>query len=255
MNTIVNLLESKVKLYNTLDYIETDPIQIPHRFIIKEDIEIASFLTATIAWGQRKTIIKNASFMMDLMENSPCDFVLNASEADLQNLRQFVHRTFNGVDLELFVRQLRNIYVNHLGLESVFTAGYKLNNTVYSALLHFREVFFESVGVCRTSKHISDVSTNSAAKRLNMMLRWLVRNDDCGVDFGIWNQIPMSALMIPLDVHVGNISRELGLLSRKQNDWKALEELMNVLRVFDAEDPVKYDYALFGMGVFNDSFL
>ncbi len=243
-------LDQKVILYNTESYIESDPIQIPHRYARKEDIEIAAFLTATIAWGQRKSIIKNAAFLMDLLENSPYDFVLNASENDIQNLRQFVHRTFNGLDCEFFIRALRNMYKNHGGPEKVFADGYNTDLTVFSALKHFRKVFLYTEEPNRAAKHISDVSANSAAKRLNMFLRWLVRKDEAGVDFGIWTKIPMSALMIPLDVHVGDVGRALGLLQRKQNDWKALEELMNALRTFDGKDPVKYDYALFGIGVF-----
>jgi uncharacterized protein (TIGR02757 family) len=245
-------LDQKVILYNQPEYIYSDPIQIPHRYFRKEDIEIAAFLTATIAWGQRKSIIKNASFLMDLLENTPYDFVMHASDNELQNLQQFVHRTFNGLDCEFFIRSLRNIYSNKGGLEKVFTDGYMLDNSAYSALNHFRVAFLAIAHTKHVEKHISDVNSNSAAKRLNMMLRWLVRSDDCGVDFGIWKNIPMSALMMPLDVHVGNVGRALGLLNRKQNDWKALEELMNVLRVFDKNDPVKYDYALFGIGVFEN---
>lgn len=249
---IKSFLDSKVLLYNTESYIETDPIQIPHRFSKKEDIEIAALLTSTIAWGQRKAIIKNAAFLMELLENSPYDFVINADKSEIQQVRQFVHRTFNGLDCEYFLHSLRNIYLHHNGLEAVFTTGYSTDKTVFSAIKYFREVFFELEHDKHVSKHISDVSSNSAAKRLNMFLRWLVRSDDNGVDFGLWKNIPMSALMIPLDVHVGDVGRALGLLNRKQNDWKALEELMNVLRLFDNADPVKYDYALFGIGVFEN---
>jgi len=247
-----NFLDEKVNAYNSEQYIETDPIQIPHRFGKKEDIEIAAFLTASIAWGQRKSIIKNASFLMDLLENTPYDFVMNASDAEIQEVRQFVHRTFNGLDCEFFIRSLRNIYQNHVGLETVFTTGYAMENTVFSALTYFRKVFLEPEHERRVAKHVSDVLSNSAAKRLNMLLRWLVRSDDAGVDFGIWQGISMSALMLPLDVHAGDVGRALGLLNRKQNDWKALEEIMQVLRTFDANDPVKYDYALFGIGVFEN---
>ncbi len=253
--TIIELkyfLDHKVQLYNTEQYIESDPIQIPHRYSEKEDIEIAAFLTASIAWGQRKSIIKNASFLMDLLENTPYDFVLNASESEIRNVRQFVHRTFNGLDCEFFIYSLRNIYKNHNGLENVFAAGYVFENSVFSALKHFRKVFLEVEHPKRVAKHVSDVNSNSAAKRLNMLLRWLVRSDENGVDFGLWKSIPMSALMLPLDVHAGDVGRALGLLSRKQNDWKALEEIMTVLRTFDATDPVKYDYALFGIGVFEN---
>ncbi len=247
-----DFLELKVKLYNTESYIESDPIQIPHRFSKKEDMEIASLLTSTIAWGQRKAIIKNASFLMELMENTPYDFVLNASKSEVQEVQQFVHRTFNGLDCEYFIYSLRNIYNNHNGLESVFTNGFLTDNSTYSAIKHFRNVFFELEHNKHVEKHVSDVRTGSAAKRINMMLRWLVRSDDCGVDFGIWRSIPTAALMLPLDVHVGDVSRALGLLSRKQNDWKALEELMVTMRQYDPNDPVKYDYALFGIGVFEN---
>jgi len=251
-NELKAFLDQKVTLYNTESYIETDPIQIPHRFSRKEDVEIAAFLTATITWGQRKSIIKNASFMMELLENTPYDFVMNASKSEIQNVRQFVHRTFNGLDCEYFIYSLRNIYKNHNGLETVFATGFAIDNSVFSSLKYFREVFLEIEHEKRVAKHISDVNSNSAAKRLNMFLRWLVRADDCGVDFGIWKSIPMSALMMPLDVHVGDVGRALGLLSRKQNDWRALEELMIELRKFDKNDPVKYDYALFGIGVFEN---
>lgn len=245
-------LDHKVALYNQEAYINTDPIQIPHRFVLKEDIEIAAFLTATIAWGQRKSIIKNANFMMELMENTPYDFVMNASSSELENVRQFVHRTFNGLDCEFFLQSLRNIYLNEGGLEAVFSAGYRLDNTIFTSLKYFRSKFLQTPHSKRMEKHVSNVADNSAAKRLNMMLRWLVRSDENGVDFGLWKNIPMSALMLPLDVHAGNVSRALGLLQRKQNDWKALEELMAVLRQMDASDPVKYDYALFGIGVFEN---
>lgn len=245
-------LDNKVLLFNTESYIESDPIQIPHKYTQKQDIEIAGLLTATIAWGQRKSIIKNASFLMDLLENTPYDFILNAGEDEIRQVRQFVHRTFNGLDCEYFIRSLRNIYQNHNGLEAVFTNGFRSDKTIFSALKHFREVFLELKHDKHVAKHISDVSSNSAAKRLNMFLRWMVRSDENGVDFGLWKNIPMSSLMIPLDVHVGDVARALGILNRKQNDWKALEELMEVLRLFDINDPVKYDYALFGIGVFEN---
>lgn len=247
-----SFLDQKVILYNTENYIDSDPIQIPHRFTQNEDIEIAAFLTATITWGQRKSVIKNALFLMDLLENSPYDFVMNATKSDIQNLRQFVHRTFNGLDCEYFIYSLRNIYKNYGGLENVFVTGFAIEKSVFSSLNYFRNIFLEIEHENHVAKHVSDVSANSAAKRLNMLLRWLVRSDNCGVDFGIWKRIPMSALMMPLDVHVGDVGRALGLLNRKQNDWKALEELMRVLRTFDADDPVKYDYALFGIGVFEN---
>jgi len=243
-------LDTKVTEYNQLDFITDDPIQIPHIFSLKEDIEIAGFLTATIAWGQRKSIIKNAQRLMDLMYNSPYWFITSdISEEDKTALRQFVHRTFNGDDCLFFIESLRNIYLSHGGLEAVFTEGYKKDNTIFSALKHFRTVFLSVPHQKRVEKHLSDVTANSGAKRLNMFLRWMVRSDDAGIDFGLWKDIPASALMLPLDVHTGNVGRELGLLQRKQNDWKAVEEITANLRRFDPYDPVKYDFALFGTGV------
>ena len=247
---IKTLLNEKVKLYNNPHFIDSDPIQIPHRFSKKEDIEIAGFLSATIAWGQRKSIIKNASLLMDLMENSPYEFVIHHTYADLLPLSKFVHRTFNGSDCIFFIKSLQNIYLHHCGLENVFTTGYKNEQTVYSALKHFRKTFLELQYEQRVTKHLSDVTANSSAKRLNMFLRWMVRSNETEVDFGLWKNIPASALMLPLDVHTGDVSRALGLLKRMQNDWKAVEEITEVLRKFDPEDPVKYDFALFGIGAF-----
>ena len=184
------------------------------------------------------------------MYNSPYWFITsNISEEDKTALRQFVHRTFNGDDCLFFIESLRNIYLNHGGLEAVFTEGYKKDNTIFSALKHFRNVFLSVPHQKRVEKHLSDVTANSGAKRLNMFLRRMVRNDDAGVDFGLWKDIPASALMLPLDVHTGNVGRELDLLQRKQNDWKAVEEITANLRRFDPDDPVKYDFALFGTGV------
>jgi uncharacterized protein (TIGR02757 family) len=244
------LLEERYVRYNVSAYIDSDPIQIPHLFSEKEDIEIAAFLTATIAWGQRKTIIRNARELIRLMDDRPYDFIRNADASDLELFDRFVHRTFNGVDCRFFVQALHLIYTHHGGLEAVFTNGYRQDDTVFSALAYFREVFTSIPHHRRSSKHLSSVTAGSAAKRLNMLLRWLVRHDTVGVDFGIWTNIPASALMIPLDVHVGRVARDLGLLSRRQDDWKAVEELTNQLRTFDPNDPAKYDYALFGMGVY-----
>lgn len=244
------LLEEKAKQYNHPGFIETDPIQIPRQFSKKENIEIAGFLAATIAWGQRTTIIKNANRLIQGMDNNPFDFLINSTETDWVHLSDFKHRTFNSSDLFFFLKSLRHIYRNHGGLEQVFTRGYKTDETIFSALAYFRTVFFEISSPPRTYKHVSDVTRNSSAKRLNMFLRWMVRNDNAGVDFGLWNSIPSSALMLPLDVHTGNVSRGLGLLQRTQNDWKAVLEISHKLREFDPIDPVKYDFALFGMGVF-----
>ncbi|MCI2227875.1 TIGR02757 family protein [Polaribacter sp. MSW13] len=242
-------LDEKVILYNNPKFIESDPIQIPHRFTNKEDIEIAAFLTATISWGNRKMIIKNASKMMELLDNSPHDFILNHQEKDLETFQNFVHRTFNHIDFQQFVKSLQNIYKKHTSLENVLLIKDNSNN--YQNSIHqFKKIFFEIDHQQRTQKHISDPLKNSAAKRINMFLRWMVRNDKAGVDFGLWKSHKASNLSCPLDVHSGNVARKLKLLLRKQNDWKALSELDTNLRKLDKLDPVKYDFALFGLGVF-----
>ena len=242
------LLDERVRRFNKESFIETDPIQIPKRFEQKENIEIAGFLAATIAWGQRPTIIRNALQLVKLMGNDPYEFLLNTGEPDWACFAPFKHRTFNGTDCIFFLRSLKNIYLNHDGLESVFSIGYLKEQSITSALRYFRNIFFELPHEERTQKHVSNIDKGAAAKRLNMFLRWMVRKDESGVDFGLWNGIPMSALKIPLDVHTGTQARLLGLLTRTQNDWKAVEELTARLTAFDPNDPVKYDFALFGMG-------
>ena len=244
-----SFLDYKVEQYNSPGFIKTDPVQIPHQFSKKEDIEIAGFLTATIAWGNRKSILNNASKLMELLEYSPFDFVMNHSETDLFSLENFVHRTFNGTDFQYFVQSLKNIYLKHDGLEAVFTK-YAEANSLQMSIHRFKQLFFELPHPSRTQKHVSDPLKNSAAKRINMFLRWMIRNDAAGVDFGIWKSLSPSQLSCPLDVHSGNTARKLGLLKRKQNDGKALMELDRSLRKFDPADPVKYDFALFGLGVF-----
>lgn len=244
-----DFLDSKVHQYNHLDFIETDPIQIPHKFSKKEDIEISAFLTATIAWGNRKSIINNANKMMHLLDNAPYDFILNYSEKDLKPLNNFVHRTFNGQDFKQFIKSLHHIYLEHEGLEKLFAKN-GTSKTLQNSIHEFKKVFFEIEHLARTRKHVSDPLKNSAAKRINMFLRWLVRHDNVGVDFGLWKTINPSQLSCPLDIHSGGIARKLGLLQRKQNDAKALNELDTALRKLDAKDPVKYDFALFGLGAF-----
>jgi len=246
---IVDFLNEKVDKYNNPTFIESDPIQIPHRYSLKEDIEIAGFLTSTIAWGNRKMIIQNASKMMNLMGESPYEFVMEHSEDDLDRFENFVHRTFNSEDLHYFIRSLKNIYSNPGGMENIFK-NHVTVDSIQPAISEFKKVFFSINHPVRTTKHVSDPLNNSSAKRINMYLRWLIRNDKKGVDFGIWNSISPSILSCPLDVHSGNVARKLGLLARKQNDAKALMELDNVLRQMDPKDPVKYDFALFGLGVF-----
>lgn len=243
-------LDAKVAQYNHPSFLASDPIQIPHTFNSKEDIEISAFLTATIAWGNRKSIIKNAFAMMQLLDNQPYEFIVNHVPSDLAKLEVFVHRTFNGVDLVYFVEALRNIYTNHGGLERVFATHIE-SNSAQKSISEFKKVFFElPQHQQRTTKHISDPLKGSAAKRLNMFLRWMVRDASTGVDFGLWPTISPSQLSCPLDVHSGNVARKLGLLKRKQNDAKAVHELDTSLRRFDPNDPVKYDFALFGLGVF-----
>lgn len=242
-------LDEKVDEFNNPSFINSDPISIPHRFSIKEDIEISGFLAATIAWGNRKSIIKNANRMVELMGSSPYDFIMNHEEQHLKPLSGFVHRTFNGTDFVGFVNGLKHLYTFHDGLEGVFTK-YQEPGTLQPAISKLKELFFEADHLPRTHKHISNPLKGSSAKRINMYLRWLVRNDCAGVDFGLWRSIPSSSLSCPLDVHSGNVARKLGLLQRKQNDAKAVVELDNSLRRMDPVDPVKYDFALFGLGVF-----
>lgn len=249
MNELKEFLDEKVSLYNTIDFIETDPIQIPHRYELKEDIEIAGFFAATIAWGNRKMIINNANKIMDIMGNSPYDFVMNAPNYRVESIEGFAHRTFNSSDLISFIKNLRHIYTYHGGLEGIFTK-YQTEHSLQPAISQFKKLFFEMDPSSRAGKHISDPENGSAAKRINMMLRWFCRKDKRGVDFGIWKNISPSKLSCPLDVHSGNVARQLGILTRKQNDSKALNELDTALRMMDPIDPVKYDFALFGLGVF-----
>ena len=246
---IKEFLDEKVDQYNNPKFIETDPIQIPHQFTRKEDIEISGFLVATIAWGNRKMIIKNGYRLMELMGNHPYEFIMNHNQNQLDRFDSFVHRTFNAIDLKYFVEALNNIYTNHNGLETIFTNNAS-PTSMQPAIHEFKKVFFSLAHPIRTRKHVSDPNENSAAKRLNMYLRWLIRDDNRGVDFGLWKSISPSILSCPLDVHSGNVARKLGLISRTQNDAKALLELDTCLRNFDKTDPVKYDFALFGLGVF-----
>ena len=244
-----DFLDEKVAQYNHPSFLEDDPIQVPHQFSKKEDVEISGFLTATIAWGNRKSIINNSIRLMELLDNSPYDFVIDHSDSDLEKLSSFVHRTFNGIDLHYFIQSLKNIYLNHDGLESVFSK-HQEKDSLQSSISKFKEVFFELPHLPRTQKHVSDPLKGSAAKRINMFLRWMVRDNSTGVDFGLWKSLNPSQLSCPLDVHSGSVARKLGLLERKQNDAKALSELDKNLRKLDAKDPVKYDFALFGLGVF-----
>lgn len=242
-------LDEKAFLYENPDFIGSDPIQIPHSFSKKEDIEISGFLASTIAWGKREMIIKNTKRMMELMENAPHDFILNHTDEDVTSFDGFVHRTFNADDFRFFVKSLQNIYTNHKGLENTLAITDGTDN--YKTAIHqFKKTFFEIPHLPRTQKHVSDPVKGSASKRINMYLRWMVRDAKKGVDFGIWKKHSSAHLHCPLDVHTGNVARKLTILKRKQNDWKAIQELDSTLREFDKVDPVKYDFALFGLGVF-----
>lgn len=251
LNNMKEFLDEKYFHYNSKDFIEHDPVSIPHLFTKKEDREIAGFLASTLAWGNRKSIITNATKLMTWMDYAPHEFILNHTRKDRQVFEKFVHRTFNGSDCVFFVESLQNIYIKHNGLEAAFT---KPNSSSLAGnIAQFRNLFLEAEHLKRAEKHISNPLQKSSSKRLCMYLRWMVRKDKKGVDFGIWKNISPSQLCLPLDVHTGNVSRGLGLLIRKQNDWQAVEEITSVLRSMDPKDPVKYDFALFGLGV--DKFL
>lgn len=242
-------LDAKVLEYNHPRFIASDPIQVPHTFARKEDIEVSGFLTATIAWGNRKSIIRNAFKMMAYLDDDPFHFVMHHKASDLKKLKPFVHRTFNGEDLLCFIKGLRHLYQEYGGLEGIFATNAD-TVSLQPAISALKQRFFEIPHPIRSTKHISDPLRGSAAKRINMFLRWMVRKDRAGVDFGIWNKIAPNQLSCPLDIHSGRVARRLGLLNRRQNDARALSELDIALRRLDPVDPVKYDYALFGLGVF-----
>jgi uncharacterized protein (TIGR02757 family) len=249
-SSLKEFLDEKYLQYDCIKFIESDPISIPHLFPRKEDIEISAFLSAVIAWGQRTTIIRNATRLMDLMGGEPYNFVMNFKEKHLCYFDNFVHRTFNSTDCNYFIKALSRIYKKHGGLEQIFLKAYSFDHTIKSAITLFREEFLSFQPNPRTEKHFANPSKGSSSKRINLFLRWMIRNSKSGVDFGIWKSVPASALMIPLDVHSGRVARKLGLLQRRQNDWQAVEELTANLRLFDSNDPVKYDFALFGLGMF-----
>ena len=249
-DSIIQLLESRHDLYNQFSFIEGDPISIPHRYSCKTDIEISGFLSATLAWGQRKQTIISTRRIMQMMDDSPTDFILNHQANDLKKLQSFRHRTFGGDDLIYFVAALQNILIKFSSLENAFTQGLYSGESAMNAISLFRSRFLSTQGAGKTTKHISNPDKKSAAKRINMYLRWMVRHDNKGVDFGIWKTIKPSQLIIPLDVHTGNTARKLGLLSRKQNDRTAAEEITNILKNIDPADPVRFDFALFGIGAF-----
>lgn len=240
------LLDEKVDLYNRPGFIEHDPISIPHRFTRQQDIEIAGFFAATLAWGQRITIIRKCTELMQRMDNTPYDFILEHSPNDLRRLQGFKHRTFNDTDLLYFVESLRHYYSQHTSLEDAF---YTDEETIGAGLIRFHEHFFSLDHPARTRKHVATPERKSTCKRLAMYLRWMVRNDDRGVDFGIWKKISPAQLVCPCDLHVDRVARKLKLIRRKQTDWQTVLELTNALRTFNAHDPVRYDFALFGLGI------
>lgn len=248
---IKQLLDEKYREYCRSEFfIETDPIQIPKMFEEKEDIEISGFLAASMAWGQRPTIIKKCRELMQLMDHAPYDFIMHATETDYQRFCHFKHRTFNAYDCSYFLRSLAHIYRNLGGMEKIFTDSYRKHTDMFKVLRDWYVIFTTLPAEKRVLRHIANVEKGSAAKRVNMYLRWMVRKDPGNIDFGLWKHIPASALLIPLDLHTGNVSRQLGLLTRNQNDSRAVAELTERLREFDPVDPIRYDFALFGLGAF-----
>lgn len=246
-----SFLDEKADQFNCPDFIENDPVSIPHLFTKKPDIEIAGFLAATLAWGQRITIINKCKDLLQRMDQAPYDFVRNHTEKDLKGLLDFKHRTFNATDLLYFMEFFKNFYARHRSLEEGFSIGMDATSVnVEGGLIAFRNLFFglESFP-SRTFKHVSTPANNSACKRINMFLRWMVRSDRRGVDFGIWKKIQPAQLICPCDVHVDRVARKLGLIERKQTDWKTAIELTGNLKKLDSKDPVRYDFALFGLGV------
>jgi uncharacterized protein (TIGR02757 family) len=261
-----DLLERLHDRYNTPAFVADDPISVPHRFFVSEteggeeehfggaqprakDIEIAGFLAATIAWGNRKAIVKSAGRMVDLMEGAPHDFVMGASQQELDGVLGYVHRTFNGGDLRAFILSLRHIYSEFGSIGDYFENEWRRSGDIRVAIARFRAEFFAPPHAARCEKHLSSIDRGAACKRTNMFLRWMIRRDGRGVDFGLWRAIPPSALYLPLDVHSAAVARLMGLLSRRQNDWRAVEEVTARLREFDPADPVRFDFALFGAGI------
>lgn len=251
MNNLKEYLDEQVEIYNKPSFIEADPISLPHQFSKKQDIEIIGLWVAVLAWGQRKTIINNGNRLVELMGNSPHDFILNHEEKDRERFLDFKHRTFQATDTLWFLEFFQQYYRKNESLENAFSRHLSPEDeTVENALCGFHDLFFEDENAPhRTRKHIATPARKSACKRINMYLRWMVRQDKKGVDFGLWKEIKPSQLLMPLDVHVDRVARQFGLLTRKQTDWLSVLELTENLRKYDAEDPVKYDFALFGAGV------
>ena len=245
------LLE-KAELYEVPDFIPDDPLSIPHRFEATLDIEVSGFLAATLAWGNRIAILKSLNALMERMDHAPGDFMLQHEPSDLAAFDGFVHRTFQADDMKGFAMALKSLLVEHGSLEALFSKAWQDSRDttqLKEAIGLFHESFVRSPGVLpRTQKHVANPMKGSAAKRINLFLRWMVRPAARGVDLGLWSTIPPSVLSLPLDVHTAAVSRKLGLLDRKSNDWKAVEEITTALRAIDPGDPVRLDFALFGLG-------
>jgi uncharacterized protein (TIGR02757 family) len=247
--SLKSLLDERVALYNTPAFIPADPISIPHRFAKKQDIEIAGFFAATLAWGRRSTIIANCMRLMHWTNDEPYDFILHHEPEDLKKMLGFAHRTFNATDLLFFIERLQQHYRQYESLEDAFVADRALDEAdIGPALVHFQNYFFEGEHPERTRKHVSTPARGSACKRLCMFLRWMVRKDDAGVDFGIWNKISPAQLVMPMDVHVARVAHRLGLIAEEKANWRNALELTNALRQWRPEDPAAYDFALFGLG-------
>lgn len=246
-----DFLDEKSFKYESPSFIKDDPILIPHRFTNHNDIELSAFITSVISWGNRKSIINSSNRILDYLDNSPYDFIMNHKQKDLRLINKSIHRTFNQIDLNYFIKSLKNIYNKYGGIEHI-VSNKDNGETLQERISYFKEIFFSLNHPERTKKHLPSPLKGSSAKRFNMFLRWMVRSNERGVDFGIWNKIDRSELSIPLDVHTGRIARELGILNRNLNDHKSVNEIDLKLREMDPIDPVKYDYALFGLGVYEN---
>lgn len=249
MMVVKSFLEKKYHQHHRFEFIEKDPISVPHLYSKKEDIEIAGFFASVLAWGQRQITIRNSLKLMNMMDDAPYDFILHHKLPELAPFKNFAHRTFNGEDAVCFIQTLKNIYLRHGGMEEIFTMAFHQADDSFFPISAFRKIFFSLPHPRRTEKHLPDPLSGSAAKRMNMFLRWMIRQDDAGIDFGIWKKISTAKLICPLDVHSAANARSWGLLACKQNDWKAAKELTENLKKFDAGDPVRFDFALFGEGV------
>ena len=252
--SLKDFLEEKGLKFNQRSFVQNDPVSIPHTYKIKQDIEIAALMASVLAWGQRVTIINKTNEFLSWMDRAPYEFVLHHREADLKPFSRFKHRTFNGTDALYFIEALRHIYQTHPSLEDAFPLR-ENDATTEAALTHFHHLFFSlDFAPGRTKKHLSTPARKSACKRMNMFLRWMVRHDHQGVDFGLWKKIKPHQLVCPLDVHVERVARQLKLLKKQPASWKAAVELTNTLKLLDPADPVKYDFALFGLGVAGEVF-